>query len=167
MQIIIEGCDGTGKTTLARKLSVHFNLSYIHLSRKDPTDYIFYQNIFRKENVVFDRSYISEYIYPKYRHKKSNINFNDISYLLQNYNSLLIILTGPIEIIRARLLNRANEDNYVISNLANILYDYSNIGDLVNCMFIDITKYNNFDEMFNEIKEKVDAKLSKISKKSY
>lgn len=66
MRILIDGNDGVGKTTLALRLKEDLGIkSYIHLSGRDPRDYEFYHNILKKENVIFDRSFMDERIYSQ------------------------------------------------------------------------------------------------------
>jgi len=66
MKIIVDGNDGVGKTTLAKKLQEYFNIkSYMHLSAKDPRNFNFYYHILFKEDIIFDRSFMDEIIYSK------------------------------------------------------------------------------------------------------
>ncbi|NCU31999.1 MAG: hypothetical protein EOM23_03465, partial [Candidatus Moranbacteria bacterium] len=84
MRIIIDGNDGVGKTWLAKRLQNDLGIkSYIHLSYKDPTSYSFYSNILKKENVIFDRSFIDEPIYSEVLGRKNNLS---VSELLSLYN---------------------------------------------------------------------------------
>lgn len=66
MRILIDGADGSGKTTLAKKLADKYNLSYIDLRGKDPMTFEFNYNLLDKTNVVFDRSFLSDRLYSKF-----------------------------------------------------------------------------------------------------
>lgn len=78
MKILIDGNDGVGKTTLAKRLINTFNIkSYIHLSNKDPRDYEFYSNVLRKNDVIFDRSFMDEKIYSKIFNRELKLDSND------------------------------------------------------------------------------------------
>ena len=62
-KVIIDGCDLTGKTTLINKLIAYYNdpdLSYLHFSYRDRTDYDFYNTMLDKENFISDRHFIDE-----------------------------------------------------------------------------------------------------------
>lgn len=48
MKIILEGADGTGKTTLAKILAERYGLDICHCTQDDPNDFIFYQQSIRK-----------------------------------------------------------------------------------------------------------------------
>ena len=39
MKIILEGCDGTGKTTLAKLLAEKYGLDICHCTAEDPKDF--------------------------------------------------------------------------------------------------------------------------------
>ena len=82
MRIIIDGNDGVGKTTLAKRLQQDLNIkSYIHLSYNDPTNYLFYATVAKKTDVIFDRSFIDEPIYEEVLKRPANLNDNEISKL--------------------------------------------------------------------------------------
>lgn len=139
MQIILEGCDGTGKSTLAKKLAEKYNLSNIHLTRYDPTTYFFYSTIFKKTNVVFDRSYISEYIYPKLRNQTSMIQYHDIVRLFKRDEPIVIILTGDLNLLASRLKDRGEEDSYIIEKLSQIIEKYNYISSTFDIYTIDVS----------------------------
>ena len=78
MKIIIEGADGTGKTTLAKILADKYGLEICHCTQHDPADFYFYRETLRKENVIWDRHTIGELIYPLIFDRKAKIT--DVSY---------------------------------------------------------------------------------------
>ena len=56
MKVILEGCDGTGKTTLAKLLAERYGLDICHCTQYDPADYDFYSHTMRKNmNTTFKR----------------------------------------------------------------------------------------------------------------
>jgi len=75
LNIIIDGNDGVGKTTLAKLLQKEFKIkSYIHLSAKDPRDFGFYYNILLKNDAIFDRSFMDEDIYSRVLERKCELS---------------------------------------------------------------------------------------------
>lgn len=70
MKILLEGPDGTGKSTLANTLKERFGYEYIHLSKDDfdkgcDTDFFekFYELIKCEDNIIVDRAIFSNIIY--------------------------------------------------------------------------------------------------------
>ena len=75
MRFIVEGCDGTGKSTFAKKLAKNMGYTYVYFPRPDPITsakssvwvdeaYNYYHDyIIRLDNVVLDRSFLSTIVY--------------------------------------------------------------------------------------------------------
>lgn len=125
MRIIIEGADGVGKTTIAEKIAEKFNLSLVHFTNKDPRDLNFYYQSLRKNNVVYDRSFLSEMIYPKIFNRPQKLKKYEFEYLLEKAKEL------EIKII---ILNNDNyglkdsEDKVIKNNINKIKDDYLKLG---------------------------------------
>lgn len=120
MKIIIEGCDGTGKTTLAKILANEYGLDYCHCTASDPGDYDFYLNTARKDNIVWDRHTIGELIYPKVFNRSAQISPEDARLALayaREQGAMVFVLTEKLEIIQERLKKRGNEDERIMNNL--------------------------------------------------
>ena len=68
MLYILEGCDGSGKTTLANQLSKLLDAEIIHCSTTTPNDYEFFKRIAknsRVKNVIADRFCYGQFIYQE------------------------------------------------------------------------------------------------------
>ena len=83
MRIIIEGVDRIGKTTLAKKIAKRYKLDYVHVGINDPKDYDFYYQTLRKRNVIFDRHFIGEMIYPSVFNRKKQLTIEEFKKLMQ------------------------------------------------------------------------------------
>jgi adenylate kinase family enzyme len=105
MRIIIDGNDGVGKTTLAKRLRHDLDIkSLIHLSYNDPRDYNFYSTILKKTDVIFDRSFIDEPIYSFVLNRKAEFDINEelkLYNLLKELKYTVIICHTPEKIVKA------------------------------------------------------------------
>ena len=72
MIVIIEGCDGTGKTTLAKKIAKKFKLKYLHESAPPKPGYEYYAEkaLTLPNNCVVDRFHLGECVYPRIKKGK-------------------------------------------------------------------------------------------------
>ena len=136
MKIVIEGCDGVGKSTAVSKLAKKYNLDICHCTQRDPSDFGFYQETLRKENIVWDRHFIGELIYPKVFDRDQNISAFDAYELVNDGKSngvKFFIMTADIETIRERLTRRGNECVEVLENLEyinNKFIDFASIAKI-------------------------------------
>lgn len=133
--IILEGCDGVGKTTLANLLihrgykSLHFNYDS-HLSIKEK-----YQRILSKDygdNIVLDRSFISEMVYGPLKRGYSRLSDQDFSELLQMLHKRggrVVLLDAAPETIYNRIQKRGDADdkNMDINQITSIRNLYKQI----------------------------------------
>lgn len=110
--IILEGCNGVGKTTLAKML-LHYGYKLLHFDY-DPNLSIMekYKKILAtdyKSNVVLDRSFISEMVYGVIMRGESRFSDSDFSTLLRmvkKRNGRVVLLDASPEIIFERIKKR-------------------------------------------------------------
>lgn len=131
MKIIIEGCDGTGKTTLAKKLARKYKCDVIHMTNKDPKDFNFYSQSLRKTKAIYDRNFLSEMIYPKvFKRNGSAITEQEFKLLLKQARDediLIVILTASRYDILTRLKERTNEPEEILKKYVWIDKQYRKI----------------------------------------
>lgn len=113
--LVLEGCDGAGKSTLAARLADRHGFSIIHSPRTpDSFDLIArYREILDLPGrLILDRCFISELVYgPLYRDtcRITWAEARDLAKAVTDRDGVLCHLTAPPEIIRARLMARDGE----------------------------------------------------------
>lgn len=66
MLIVLEGCDGVGKTTIARNLALLLNARIVHCTAQTPNDYKFFKSIIdasKYQNIIADRFCYGQFVY--------------------------------------------------------------------------------------------------------
>lgn len=66
MLYVIEGCDATGKTTLAEMLSLLLNAQIVHCTTKTPNNFKFFNELIyaaRDCNIIADRFCYGQFVY--------------------------------------------------------------------------------------------------------
>jgi thymidylate kinase len=110
--IVLEGCDGVGKTTLAAALAARHGYTIVHATRTPEGTDLFakYRSILTRPGpLVLDRSFVSELVYGPLEHVRSRLTFHDATRLavgVAERGGVLVHLTGQPEQIAARLLAR-------------------------------------------------------------
>ncbi len=114
--IVLEGCDGTGKSTLAAALADRYGYDSVHCGRTpDGTNLPGrYQAILTVAGkLVLDRSFISELVYGPLDHGRSRLTAQDAVALARQVagrDGVLVHLTGQPQAITARLRARGGPD---------------------------------------------------------
>lgn len=155
MRIILEGCDGTGKTTLANLLASKYNLDICHCTTVDPNDFQFYKQAVRKNNVVWDCYAIGELIYPEIFSRKTDISPEDVRIILWNIKELggkCFVLTERPSVIKKRLLAKGIKDFKILGNIEKINNEFIFYANQYNIPVIN-TSYMTLSEIFEMIEK--------------
>lgn len=110
--IVLEGCNGTGKTTLAAALAARHGHIVIHSGRTpDGIDLAGHYGtmLALTGRLVLDRSFISELVYGPLDHGRSRLTLPAALILARRVaerGGVLVHLTGRPDIIAARLQTR-------------------------------------------------------------
>lgn len=165
MNIIIEGTDGTGKSTLAKYLQENFNLKYQHSSSETDNNFDYHFELLdSKENVVLDRFQLGEIIYPMLTpDRDSKITLSQAVMLSRMEDTLTIILyASDTSVLKDRLHERGE--------LYSPLYDTVNemfklLGEVfelleVPVLILDICEFKD-EELFEEVNKYVHFKFDK------
>lgn len=145
MRIIIEGCDGTGKTSVAKILAEKYGCDLVHMTGDDPKDRDFYFQSIRKENVVYDRNVIGEMVYPYVFNRNPQLQHSDCIDILKGAHTLhvyVFVLTAKPETCKQRLMRRGNECKEVLDKLDYINAKFKTLAyecDHIGVIEIDTT----------------------------
>ena len=137
MILIIEGPDGSGKTTLANKISQQTSWPIIHRTQPKSDDEkktmmdSYLEVISSGRNCIFDRSWYSEMVYGPIMRDTSVISYAQMFTLerkLSKRGAMLIHCTGPSDILWKRC--QARGENYIVDRQTYTRI-YSGFGELM------------------------------------
>lgn len=107
MLVVLEGCDGVGKTTLANFLARLLNARVVHCTKDTPNDYDFFFDLIEKgskENIIADRFFWGQYVYQP--SDEWRLDLQDLHHLeeyLYDSGGKLILVSCDEETIKTRL----------------------------------------------------------------
>ena len=140
--IILTGCDGVGKTTLAKKIAETHGHHYIKCSITDGEDKVKLANMalddLVSESVIFDRFYLDDIVYAPIltgtEHKMKH--FSSAFEKLNQKGFTLFYVTDTFENIKKRFEKRGDE--FVdVNQLEKIYLNYRVFASLLS-MYIDV-----------------------------
>lgn len=110
MNVIIEGPDATGKTTLANKLKEKYGFGIMHLTSKTPNDLKFHMQLLERDNMVYDRFMCGEMVYPQIYGRAPKLSIDEVCKIMQrivdNNDILIIMYASDINTLKKRLIER-------------------------------------------------------------
>ena len=142
MQLIIEGCDGTCKSTLSFILASKNKCDLVRLIENGSKEFIDYLTKCLLHNVVHDRSFISEVVYSKVYGYKCALSEKEIDILINNMKDeaiAAVILDCESKIICERLKMRGDEQEKVFKNIEKIRKEYLKFAKKYGIKVIDTT----------------------------
>jgi thymidylate kinase len=159
MVIIIEGADLVGKTTLAEELSMKINVPqtgiWIDLNNPKPAVISVSKTLNQiiqaiKPDIIFDRSFISEWVYSKIKNREDEYLKDLINDWKQHDNLFLFNLFAKDEVLRQRYKSRGDKlfslDEVLKANeLYQKLYDY--ISNHITCILIDVSEMTTEEQV--------------------
>ncbi len=146
--IVLDGCDGTGKTTLVRQISAIFGHRVIHSSLSDAgTDlFVRYKAILTSPGpLVLDRSFVSELVYGPLERGTSRLTQEQAAQLaaiVADRQGILVHLTGQPDRITARLQERdghAPPQAHIHSLIAGYANVFKQLSEHATVLNIDTT----------------------------
>lgn len=115
MNVILEGLDAAGKTTLANKLCKKYNMSVIHSTAKTRNDLHYHIDLLDyRENTVFDRFHCGEFVFPKVYNRPEKLNLDEFTQIekriIDNNDMFIIFIASDMDVINQRLIARGEDD---------------------------------------------------------
>lgn len=117
MNVILEGPDAAGKTTLAEKLQRKYGMTTHHSTSRTRNDLHYHIDLLDyRTNTVFDRFHLGEYVYPIIYNRSSKLTTEESAMIdkriIDNNDLIIVFTTSNMEIINERLRERG-ETNYI------------------------------------------------------
>ena len=113
MLIILEGCDCSGKTTLAKKLQFITGAKIIHCTTDTPNDFWFFSNIIQMSethDIITDRFCYGQFVYQNPEERKlTSEELCSLELNLINRDAKLVYVRANPEDIEKRLEERNEE----------------------------------------------------------
>lgn len=165
MNLIIEGPDGVGKSTLVKQLKEYYKIDSIRLSYKDPKDANFYSRLLEKTDCIFDRQFLSEVVYAPIFGRECQLSWDDVCNLYaktQELNIKTLILDTDTEEILSRINKRGDEFEEVKNNINELRIRFNFLAKYFNIEVIDTSKMS-FEEIIRKVEnnEKYQSNKSK------
>lgn len=157
MNLILEGCDGVGKTTIAKKLAEKHGCDILHMTRWGPKNFISYLDRYNQNGIISDRSFISECVYSDVfkRHRELTEGQIDtlIGYLRASNFTTVVLNLDTSEIIN-RLTARNDESFEIVKNVSEISKAYVDFAEKYGIPIIDVTNLT-VDEIIEIIEKEI------------
>lgn len=151
MKIILEGVDGSGKTTLANKIKELFpdkNFRIFHVTRETPNSKSYFESLlFSKENIIFDRFHIGQFIYQTEEQRKYNgwmddADLNEFENLINHMKAIvkIIYVDTPTETCLHNCRTDPEDSHYTYEYIESLKRKYE---EFINKSSNDILVYKN------------------------
>ena len=156
--IIIEGIDGSGKTTLVNDL-LGKNHELVKQAFNNESHYNKYVNIIKSSNnnSVSDRSFISEMVHGKVltgNTKLSEEEFNNLIKLYSKYKTKIIYLYASKEILLKRRKNDINDRKVIFYFYQELMDEFERRLNYISS-YMDVFTINTGDNNHKQVLSKI------------
>ena len=167
MNFIFEGPKGCGKTTAINKLRQHLdNYEVVHATKDTLNDYLWHRTYLEKgskiSNMIFDRFYFGETIYPYLENRDSKINLKEIIQLQLEFKPITIVgYSSDDDLLLSRVRERDGnfesdyaqdiiDSNHIFKYVAWLMRQY----DVENFYSFDVARYSMLDFVTDKFEKK-------------
>ena len=154
MLIVLEGCDGSGKSSLADLLAQLYNAEVIHATRETPNDMEWFSKIMdvaRNRNIIMDRAFWGQFVYQKPNERKLSFSdLNSLEHRLAEEGGKLVYVYSPDRVITRRLNNRNEVPSLPVKS---ILRKYKDMCKYARCPVIWYNSHNGKCKIFEDYRK--------------
>jgi len=154
MITIIEGTDGVGKTSYAKRLAQETNANYLHASQPKTKNWAneYVYSLDPRYNYVLDRWHVGEMIWPKYFKRESlfpNIyTFNSCNMFLSALKTRIIIIKRDEKEILKTLTERGETQQQIETSIL-AQRDFLDLAPKIHTIDVQIIDSNELYEKEN------------------
>ena len=125
--IVLEGCDGTGKTTLARSLAKLMDAHIIHCTTETPNNFDFFYQIIQMandRNIIADRWCYGQFVYQDANDRESlgwldEQQLEELELEMLRNNVKVVHVVAPAKEIKERLEARSEYTTMTIEEIVD------------------------------------------------
>lgn len=167
MNFIFDGPKGCGKTTAINELYRHFNNYEVVHATKDTTNNYLWHRLYLERgsgisNMIFDRFYFGELVYPYLENRENKINLKEIIQLQLEFRPTTIMgYSSDDDLLISRVHERDGglepddaqkiiESNRTFKYMAWLMKQYN----VKNFYSLDIAKYSMLDFVTDKFEKK-------------
>lgn len=167
MNFIFEGPKGCGKTTAINELYQHFNnCEVVHATKDTANNYLWHRLYLERgsgiSNMIFDRFYFGELVYPYLENRENKINLKEIIQLQLEFRPTTIMgYSSDDDLLISRVHERDGglepddaqkiiESNRTFKYMAWLMKQYN----VKNFYSLDIAKYSMLDFVTDKFEKK-------------
>lgn len=121
MLIVLEGADGVGKTTIAKRLARILKAEIIHCTAETPNDGLYFASIIKmseSKNIIADRFMYGQFVYQdEHERNLSKAGLYSLERGIAEVGGKVIYVTCPPEVAEKRLKKRGEETSIPVREL--------------------------------------------------
>lgn len=172
MNVILEGPDATGKSTLAEKLKKKYGMKIINSTSKTRNDLAYHIDLLDyQSNTVFDRFHVGEMVYPDVYGREGKLSDQDFlkitTRITENNDLFIVFYASDISVLKERLIKR-NELDYLdeieMQNKLFMKWIYViNAYEYKNFIAVDVSKTSAYKMLDTWINKRISKNTPNIA----
>lgn len=122
MLFVLEGCDGSGKTTVARHIkNILPDAEIIHCTKQTPNNFGFFMGILeaaKTRDIIADRFCYGQFVYQTEKERwMSDDDLRKLEIAMIATGAKVIHVTAPVEVIQTRLCLRGEKTDIPVGEI--------------------------------------------------